>query len=172
VRPHVEHHLFALRELPGIRERLAGHEPLHEVEVFVEAVALLLWIAVVADELVREVARADAVHQAPAAHHVQHRVGLGQASRIVEGQDRDRRAQPDAPGALRQRRQHDGRIGHHAVFVEVMLGAEEGVVAQALGELALAHDLLIQLRDAPRQLRVVVVDGKQGIAHLGPDVTI
>ena len=90
----------------------------------------------VADELVRQVPGADAEHETPAAHHVDHGVGLGDAARVVEGEDRDRGAEPDSLRALRERRQHDRGVGHHAVFVEVVLGAEEGVEAQPLGDLA------------------------------------
>ena len=49
-----------------------------------------------------------------------------------------------------QRRQHHRRIGHHAVFVEMMLGAEERVVAERLGQLALAHHLLVELGNGAR----------------------
>ena len=161
MRPDVEHHFLALRERSLVGERLPRHQPRQDIEVLVEAVALFLGVAVVADELVREIARTDAEHQAPAAHQVEHRVGLGEAARIVEGEDRDRCAQANALGALRQCRQHDRRIGHHPVFMEMVLGTEESVVSQVLGHLAVAHHLAIQFGDGARQMRVVVVYREQ-----------
>ncbi len=165
MRQHVEHHLLARGELPLVRERLAAHQALDDIEVLVEAVALLLGFLAVPDEFVREVARADAEHESPAAHHVDHGVGLGDAARVVEREDRDRGAEADVLCALRKRRQHDRGVGHHAVLVEVVLGAEEGVEAQPLRELARTDDLVIELRHGAREPRVVVVHREQRVAH-------
>src|SRR5262249_19231769 len=60
---------------------------------------------------------------------------------------------------------HHRRIGDDAVFVEMMLGAEEGVVAERLGELRLAHHLAVKLRHRARQARMVIVDRKDRVAH-------
>jgi hypothetical protein len=47
----------------------------------------------------------------------------------------------------------------------MVLGAEEGVVAERLAELALAHDLAVKLGHAARQVRMMVIDGKERVAH-------
>ncbi len=46
---------------------------------------------------------------APAGQHVQRGVVLGGAHRVERAEQRDAGAEPDAPGALGDRRQHDGR---------------------------------------------------------------
>jgi hypothetical protein len=166
VRQHIEHDLVTRGELPLVGKRLAGHQALDDIEVLVEAVALLPGILAIADELVRQVPGADAEHETSAAHHVDHRVGLGDAPRVVEGEDRDRGPEADALGALRKRGQHHRRIGHHAVLVEMVLGAKERVETQALGELAGADHLVVELRHRARKARVVVVDRKDRVAHL------
>jgi hypothetical protein len=158
VRQHVEDDLLALGEPALVGEAFSRHEPLHEGEVLVEAVAFLLGIGVVADEFVREIARAHAEDEPPARHHVDHRIGLGDAARIVEGEDRDGGAEPDHLRALRQRREHHRRIRDHAIFVEMMLGAEEGVVAERLGQLRMAHHLAVELGHRARQARMMIVD--------------
>ena len=76
----------------------------------------------------------------------------------MECEDRDRRTQADLAGTLRERGEHDRGVGHHAVLVEVMFGAEKRVVAERFGNLTVIHDLLVQLRDGARELRIVIVD--------------
>src|SRR5205823_11176342 len=76
VRKDVEQNLLARGEAALVSERLAAHQALHDVERLVEAVALLLRLDAVADELMREIPGADAKNQAAAAHHIEHRIGL------------------------------------------------------------------------------------------------
>jgi hypothetical protein len=83
----------------------------------------------------------------------------------VEAEDRDGGSEPDAFGALSERRKNHRRIGHHAVLVEVMLGAEERVVTELFGELALAHHLGVELGNGARKPRVMVVDRKDREPH-------
>src|SRR5207248_8132164 len=86
-------YLVAGGELSLVGQRLARHQPLDDVEVLVEAIALLLSLLAVADELMREVTGPHAEHQPAAAHCVDHRVRLGDAPRVMKGEDRNRRAQ-------------------------------------------------------------------------------
>ena len=146
--------------LPLKEEPLAGQRTLQDGEVFVEAVALLGGIDLVAGELVLEIAGADAEHDAAAGQHVDHRVALRHGQRIVEGQDRDCGAQAQPLRALRQRRQHHRRVGDRAVFMEMVLGDEERVVAEAIRQLRLCDHLLIELRQRAGSGRIMVLDGK------------
>ena len=157
VRQHVKHRFFRRRELSAVGDGLPREQALDERQVLIEALALLFRVLPVANELVREIARADPEDQPSAAQRVDHRVALGDAARIVEGKDRDRATEADALAALCKRREHDRRIGHHAVLVEMVLGAEERVVTELLRELALAHHLRVELRHRPRKARMVVV---------------
>jgi hypothetical protein len=47
----------------------------------------------------------------------------------------------------------------------MVLGAEERVVAERLGQLTLRDYLLVKLPHRARQLRVMVVDGKDRVTH-------
>src|SRR5207249_6485486 len=133
-------------EAPLVRERLRLRPRLgDDLHRLLEAVAVLLLWHVVAAELRRAIAAAEPDLQPAARDDVHERRLLGQAQRMMEGQDR--RRQPDAypprPGG------GDGgeRAGVHreAVVDEVVLGEPDLVEAQLLRPLHLlelaVHDL-------------------------------
>jgi hypothetical protein len=115
----------------------------------------------------RQVARANAEHEPAPAQEIDHRVSLGNAPRVVKGKDGDGGAYPDAGGPLGNGGEHDRGIRDHAVLMEVMLGAEKGVVAQPFGHFALVQYLVIQLRHGARPAGVMVVDREERQAQGG-----
>ena len=84
--------------------------------------------------------------QAAAAEDV-HRGGLlGDFQRVVQGQERDGRAQANALGALGRRRQHGQRGGEPGDIGEkVDLGQPRGIKAQIVPELDLREDVVVAL---------------------------
>ena len=99
----------------------------------------------------------------PVRDDVDHRGVLGHLDRVVERQEHDRRAEVDALRHGGERAEPDERRRHVAVVHHVVLGEEEAVEADLLGELPRLEDVL----PAPRQVaRVGRVLGAEQQAEL------
>lgn len=70
-------------------------------------------------------------------------------------------------GTLLEGRQHDGRIGNGAIFMEMMLGHKERIVTEPVGKFRLGDDLLIELRHSARLRWIVILDRENGQAYPG-----
>ncbi len=161
----VELHVAETVEWTIVAGALARPQLFHRRQRRVEALALLGGVDAVSLEFMREIAGADAIGQATAGQDIHHRVGFREHARIMKRQDRDRRAEAQAPGPLRDRRQHDRGIGDRAVFVEMMLGNPERVVGQGLRQLGLRDELRIKLRHRSRAGGIMILHGEDRDAH-------
>jgi hypothetical protein len=89
----------------------------------------------------RMAAAAGELH-APAADQIQHRRLFGQLHRVVHRQGVDGDAQAQVLGALRHRAEGDvGRRHQGKLRLAMDLGNPVGVIAQAIRELGLVHEL-------------------------------
>ena len=96
-------------------------------------------------ELLDAVAEADAEVEASIAEDIDGGGVLGDADRVVQGQQQDPGADPDARGEARDRGgdgQHGGGV---AVVDEVVLGDPDVVVAKRFGELDLVEQFVVEL---------------------------
>ena len=129
-RLHVERHARNIVVLALKMHGLATQRLHHDLQVFVEALALFLGRNAVALKLVAQIARAHAEREAAAREHVHHRVVFRNRQRVVDGDVGDSYAQADLARLARQRSQEHGRIGHRAAFMKMMLSNEKRIVAQ------------------------------------------
>ena len=118
-------------------EALFRPRALQDVHRLLEALAILLLRHVVAAELGRTIAAADADVQTPARDDIDQRRLLGQAQRVVERQDRRRQSDADAARARRGHRRQGRRVHREAVVDEVVLGQPDLVEAELLRPLHL-----------------------------------
>jgi len=117
-----------------------------EVERFLEALAAFVLRDAVAVVVHRRGAAAGPELEATVAEEVGDGGLFGNLHGIVQGQQRDRRAQADPRRALRRRRQHHERIGENRErAAEVELAEPHRVEAQHVPELDLRHQVLVPL---------------------------
>jgi hypothetical protein len=164
-RQHVDRDAVQRGELAAVRHPLAREQPLDEIEALLETLALFLGVDRIAGELVLQIAGPDAQHQPPVGERVEHRVVLGDRLRIMEGERRDGGAEPQPRRALCQRRQDHRRVRHDPVSVEMVLGAEEHLVSEPVGELGLLEELTIERGDAAPAIGVMVLDREDRQLH-------
>jgi hypothetical protein len=151
-------------------EPLLRPRPDHDLQRLLEALAALDLGDAIALELDGPVASPDAHVQPPAAQDVHHRQLLGEADRVVEGQDG--RGEPDADVA----RAHGRGGGQHrrrdrqAVLDEVVLGQPDAVEPQLLGPGHLVHLVAhdVRMGESGRGLQEVVGSEPHGSAVTVP----
>src|SRR5438309_1198795 len=146
----LRHHArVADREEPSlVRERLRlGPRLGDDLHRLLEAVAVLLLRHVVAAELRRPVAAPEADLEPAARDDVHEGRLLGQAQRVMEGEDRRRQPDTHAPGPRGGDGGEGAGIDGEAVVDEVVLGQPDLVEAELLRPLHLlelaVHDLLV-----------------------------
>lgn len=140
----VEAQVVVVEELAVVGEDLTGPGLLHHFDGLVEASAPGLLVDVEALELLRPVARRESEQEPAVREHVERRLVLGIAQRVVQAEQRAAGADADARGAARDRGQHGQQVGTIAVVPEVMLGQPEAVEADLFGEEHVLHDLVVE----------------------------
>ena len=100
----------------------------------VEAAARFVHAQPEGRELAPRQAASEAQPQPALAQHVEHGGVLGDAQRIVPGQDHRRRADVDVRAERGEMRHQREVVGHERVVVEVMLGRPQAIEAQVGGE--------------------------------------
>ena len=151
--------------LAAVLDVLARPEAPDDRDRLLEELRLVLARAAEELELRLEVADADSEDHPPTGDHVDHRGVLGHLHRVVERQEHDRRAEVDALRHGGEGAEPDERGGHVAVVHHVVLGEEEPVEADLLGELPRLEDVL----PAPGQvagIRRVLGAEQQAELHL------
>ncbi len=98
----------------------------------------------IAVEIPRHIAQADADFHAPAAKIIRHRQILGQAHRLVQGQDGYVGGKAYMLGARGHRRGHGNPGWQIAVVDEMMLGKPDQVDTKAVQPDHLFHDFAIK----------------------------
>jgi hypothetical protein len=149
---------------------LLGPRPQHDVHRLVEALAVLLLGDVIAAELGGAVAAAHADVEPPLGDDVDQRELLGQAQRVVEGEDRG--GEPDAHAACAGGGGggEAGRIDGEAVVDEVMLGEPDLVEAELLRPLHLLELAVHDLGVAQPRRGLEEEEGSETHAHLRPPI--
>ena len=130
----------------------------------VEAAAQFVHAQAEGRELAPRQAAAQAEPQPALAQHVEHGGVLGDAQRIVPGQDHRRRADVDVRAERREMRHQREVVGHERVVVEVMLGRPQAVEAEIGGE-PRQPDLLV-----PHAIVGAVVPAVAGEHHHHADI--
>jgi len=136
-----------LEVLPGVLDVRLGPEPSQQAEGLLHPARAGGERHPVARELLGQVAEPDAADDPAAGHELRHRDLLGHEHRMVQRQDHDVRAEPDARRPRGHRAQHHQRLRQVADRV-VVLGDGQEVVAKPFGVLGLL--------DRRRHVRVAV----------------
>ena len=130
----------------------------------VEAAARFVHAQAEGGELAPRQATAEAQPQPALAQQVEHGGVLGDAQRIVPGQDHRRRADIDVRAERREMRHQREVVGHERVVVEVMLGRPQAIEAEVGGE-PRQPDLLV-----PHAIVGAVVPAVAGEHHHHADI--
>ena len=149
-------HVLEIEEPAVVTERLLLPGLEHDLQRLAHPGLALLDGHAVGSVVVGHEATAYAQLQPAARDLVEHGVRLGQMQRVVQRQQRHRRAQPDARRPGGHRGQHHRREGNHpAVWMKVVLVRPGRIEAQPLAVLQQPQHALVEVVHAAVRLGVI-----------------